>query len=138
MFLQPQHFQQQDRFLSRVIDARANALHAYPWGFHSLVIDESALHQGKVALTSAAGIFRDGTRFAFPMDDSAPPAIDLPKDVRDERVVLAITMSRPGVAESDVEEASRSMPPRYHATDLDVADCHATSCLLYTSDAADE
>jgi type VI secretion system protein ImpJ len=127
MFLQPQHFQQQDRFLARVIDARANALHAYPWGFHSLVIDESSLHQGKLALTSASGIFRDGTRFSFPMDDSAPMAIDVPKDVRDERIVLAITMSRPGVAESDVEEASRSMPFRYHATDLEVADCHATS-----------
>jgi type VI secretion system protein ImpJ len=41
--------------------------------------------------------------------------------------VLAVPLARPGVAESDVESAESSMPPRYRAADLDVADSHAAS-----------
>ena len=127
MFLQPQHFQQQDRHINRGVDNRLRLSSPYPWGFHALTIDEAALHQGKLALTQAAGVFRDGTAFSLPDEDPAPLAIDVPVDVRDERVVLAIALARPGVAESDVEAASSSMPTRFTAMDVDVADCHAAS-----------
>ncbi len=127
MFLQPQHFQQQDRHINRGVDSRFRLSTPYPWGFHSLSIDEAALHQGKLALTKATGVFRDGTAFSMPDEDPTPLAIDVPADVRDERVVLAVALSRPGVAESDVEAASSSMPTRFKAIDLDVADCHAAS-----------
>ena len=127
MFLQPQHFQQQDRHINRGVDARFRLSIAYPWGFCNLSIDEAALQQGKLALTHASGVFRDGTPFSLPSDDPAPLAIDVPSDVRDERVVLAVSLTRPGVAESDVEDASSSMPARFHAIDVDVADCNAAS-----------
>lgn len=127
MFLQPQHFQQQDRYVTRSIDARLRLSVAYAWGFHSLALDEAALHQGKLALSQATGVFRDGTPFALPMDDPAPLAIDVAADVRDQRVVLALALVRPGVAESDVEDASAAMPARFHATEMDVADSHAAS-----------
>lgn len=127
MFLQPQHFQQQDRHINRGMDTRFRLSNPYPWGFHALSIDEAALHQGKLALTQATGVFRDGTAFSMPDEDPTPLAIDVPADVRDERVVLAIALARPGVAESDVEAASSSMPARFHAIDVDVADCHAAN-----------
>ncbi len=127
MFLQPQHFQQQDRYVSRTIDGRFRMSVPYGWGFFSLAIDEAALHQGKLALTQASGVFRDGTPFSLPADDPAPLAIDIPGDVRDERVVLALALLRPGVAESDVEDVSASMPARFQATELEVADSHAAS-----------
>jgi type VI secretion system protein ImpJ len=72
-------------------------------------------------------VLPDGTPFAIPARDPAPPAIDIPADARDETVLLALAMARPGVADSDVEEASASMPPRFHAVDVDVADSHAAS-----------
>ena len=31
MFLQPQHFQQQDRYVTRSLDARLRQSVAYPW-----------------------------------------------------------------------------------------------------------
>lgn len=127
MFLQPQHFQQQDRYATRAMDTRLRLTQSYAWGFHTLALDEAALHQGKLALTQASGVFRDGTPFSLPADDPAPLAIDIGGDVRDERVVLAIALSRPGVAESDVEEVSASMPARFHATEVEVADSHAAS-----------
>ena len=104
MFLQPQHFQQQDRYVTRAIDARFRQSVGYAWGFHSLTLDEPALLQGKLALTGATGVFGDGTAFSFPSDDPAPLGMEIPSDVRDEVVVLALALNRPGVAESDVEE----------------------------------
>jgi type VI secretion system protein ImpJ len=127
MFLQPQHFQQNDRYLSRLLDARVAPALGHGWGFSSLAIDEAALLQGKLSVLSAQGVLPDGTPFSVPAHDAAPPALDVPPDVRDEAVLLVVALSRPGVAESDVEDASTSMPPRFHAVDIEVADSHALS-----------
>lgn len=127
MFLQPQHFQQQDRYLTRLVESRLHQSVGHSWGFGSLSIDEAALQQGKLALTGAAGAFRDGTPFAVPGDDPAPVAIDVPRDARGERVLLGVALNRPGVVESDVEERAASMPARYQACEIDVADANAAS-----------
>lgn len=127
MFLQPQHFQQQDRYVARQIDGRIHAALPWAWGFSSLQIDEAALLQGRVALPSARGILPDGLVFAIPGDDPAPLAYEVPADARDQVLVLALPLSRPGVAESDVEAADGAMPPRFRALDLDAADIHAAS-----------
>ncbi len=127
MFLQPQHFQQQDRYLTRLLDGRIAPAAPYGWGFSSLVLDEPALLQGKLALTSAHGVLPDGTPFSIPTHDAAPPALDIPPDARDEMVLLAVALARPGVAESDVEDATPAMPPRFHASEVEVSDSHALS-----------
>ncbi len=127
MFLQPQHFQQQDRFVSRQVDGRTAATIAWPWGFVALQIDDAALLQGRILVSTARGVLPDGLAFAIPNDDPAPPAFEVPPDVRDQLVVLAVPQSRAGVAESDVEAAAGSMPPRFRVADVDVADIHASS-----------
>lgn len=127
MFLQPQHFQQHDRFLAHSLGARIGAAFGHGWGFTQLTLDEAALLQGKIAVAAAQGVLPDGTPFSIPAHDPAPPALDVPADARDELVVLAVAMARPGVAESDVEDSSPAMPPRFHASEVEVADSHATS-----------
>ncbi|CAD5369290.1 Type VI secretion protein [Rubrivivax sp. A210] len=127
LFLQPQHFQQQDRFIGRQVEGRIGSACAWPWGFLALQIDDAALLQGRIMLSSARGVLPDGLAFAIPSDDAAPPAFDVPADVRDQLVVLAVPQSRPGVTESDVESAEGSMPPRWRVADVDVADIHASS-----------
>jgi type VI secretion system protein ImpJ len=127
MFLQPQHFQQQDRYVARQLEGRFSAAGPWAWGFVALQVDEPALLQGRVAISGARGVLPDGVAFAVPGDDPAPPAFEVPSDVRDQIVVLAVPMSRPGVPESDVEASDGSMPPRFRASDIDVADSHAAS-----------
>lgn len=127
MFLQPQHFQQQDRFVARQLDSRFAAGQAWPWGFSSLQVDDAALLQGKVMITAARGVMPDGLAFAVPADDPAPPAFDVPADARDQVVVLAVPQARPGVTESDVEGGETAMPPRWRVADIEAADVHATS-----------
>ena len=127
MFLQPQHFQQQDRFVGRQVEGRIGAACAWPWGFLALQVDDAALLQGRIMVTSSRGVLPDGLAFSIPNDDAAPPAFEVPADARDQIVVLAVPQARPGVTESDVEAADGSMPPRWRVSDVDVADVHAAS-----------
>ena len=127
MFLQPQHFQQQDRYVGRQLEGRLSSSTPWPWGFFSFQVDDAALLQGRIAVNSARGVLPDGLAFSVPGDDPAPPAFEVPADARDQVVVLAVPMARPGVAESDVEAVETAMPPRYRASHVDVADSHAAS-----------
>ncbi|MEO7009208.1 MAG: type VI secretion system baseplate subunit TssK, partial [Caldimonas sp.] len=122
MFLQPQHFQQHDRYAEYRLRQRLVATVGYPWGYVSVTIDDAALAIGKLSLSSAHGVMPDGTAFSIPGNDAAPAALDVPADVRNERVVLALTLQRPGIVESDAEQAAGSMGPRYHVAEVNVGD----------------
>ena len=50
MFLRPQHFQQQERYLEFFSHARALSAEPYFWGFRELLLDLEALALGKIAL----------------------------------------------------------------------------------------
>ena len=122
MFLQPQHLQQHDRHLERLVEGRTRPLAGHAWGFVSLVIDEAALALGKVALVRAQGLFPDGTPFDFPADDVAPLPLELGADVRDELVVLGVPLRRPGSLEADVAGEDASGLTRYVVGELRVPD----------------
>lgn len=127
MFLQPQHFQQQDRFLARQQVGLLAGTCAWPWGFITLQIDDAALLQGRVMVSAARGVLPDGLAFSMPGDDPAPPAFEVPADTRDQLLVLAVSQARPGTTESDVESSDGAMPPRWRVADVEVADIHANS-----------
>jgi len=122
MFLQPQHFQQHDRYLEYQFRQRLLATVGYAWGFSALAIDDAALALGKLALNSAQGILPDGTAFSIPGNDAAPAALDVPSDARNERVVLSVSLQRPGIIESDAEQPAGSMGPRYQVAEVSVGD----------------
>jgi type VI secretion system protein ImpJ len=126
MFLQPQHLQQHDRFLAQQAQMRLAATAPYGWGFLSLTLDSAALSLGKVAITAAQGVMPDGLAFDVPGQDPAPAAFDIPADARDQLVVLAITLQRPGVAETDAESDTGSMPPRFRTAEVEVGDSNAS------------
>ena len=62
MFLRPQHFQQQQRYIEHFIEGRYGPLAAFGWGLSELRIDRDQLTAGKIAISSAIGILPDGTR----------------------------------------------------------------------------
>ena len=122
MFLQPQHFQQHDRFTEYQLRQRLAATLGHAWGFTSVAVDDAALAIGKLSINSAQGVLPDGTAFSIPGNDAAPAAIDIPADARNERVVLALVLQRPGIVESDAEQAAGAMGPRYTVAEVDVGD----------------
>ncbi len=82
MFLSPQHFQQQERYLKSYIHKLASMLDPDRVGFAQLHIDTDQLKAGKICLRTARGLFPDGTPFALEEDiirdiQGAPPGLIL-------------------------------------------------------------
>ena len=113
MFLEPQHFQQQDRYFERVIDARARAISGYGWGFEALRLDETVLALGKIAIASARGVLPDGTPFDIPGTDPAPDPIDIPMELKDRTVLLAVPLRRAGGVDASLDASNVDPLSRY-------------------------
>lgn len=99
LFLQAQHFQQQDRYFERFVEARCHALAPHSWGFTEIELERDLLSIGKFALRRAAGVFPDGTPFRMPDDDPLPPPLDVNAQARDQIVYLAVPLRRPDLQE---------------------------------------
>src|SRR5688572_7288184 len=104
LFLQPQHFQQQDRYFERYIETRCQALTTHSWGFTAIELERDFLGIGKFGLRRAAGVFPDGTPFRMPDDHPLPPPIDIGANARDQIIHLAVPLRRSDAL--DVERAA--------------------------------
>lgn len=113
LFLSPQHFQQQERYLERYIDGKCSVGGSYAWGFQEFDVDMQLLKLGKISVIRAKGIFPDGTPFCFPDVDAAPAIIDIPENTHGSVVYLAIPLRRPGAV--DVSEAESQSVSRYYS-----------------------
>jgi type VI secretion system protein ImpJ len=103
LFLLPQHFQQQERYIERYVEARCQALVPHSWGFTEIEFEPDLLSIGKVALRRVAGVFPDGTPFRMPDDDPLPKPLDVGTDVRDQLLYLALPLRRSGELDVDRE-----------------------------------
>jgi type VI secretion system protein ImpJ len=129
MFLQPQHFQQQERYFERMLEGRVAPVAQYGWGFATLDLDESLLGMGRVSLARARGVFPDGTPFAVPGTDSPPLPLEIPTDARGEAVVLALPLRRPGAEECDLANSDEAGLTRYAVAETDATDVNTGSNL---------
>jgi type VI secretion system protein ImpJ len=66
MFLRPQHFQAQDRFIDAQLRARVDSSRPWAWGFTQVIVDEDLAKLGKFGVVRASGVMPDGTPFRFP------------------------------------------------------------------------
>ncbi|MCO7514357.1 type VI secretion system baseplate subunit TssK [Pseudomonas guariconensis] len=124
MFITTQHFQQHDRYLENLIDARSRPLSAAAWGFSELLIDQGLLAQGKLAILSARGLLPDGTPFDIPRDDLPPPPLEIPDDLRDGVIHLGLPLKRAG-ARDTVDDGQALDGARYVSRVSEVRDDNA-------------
>lgn len=106
LFLQPQHFQQQERYLERFVETRCHPLVPHGWGFTDIDFERDFLSIGKAGLRRVSGIFPDGTPFRLPDDDPLPKPIDIGPDVRDQILYLAVPLRRSGELDIDRDAGS--------------------------------
>lgn len=121
MFLNPQHFQQQDRYLERYVDGRSLAFGAYSWGVKELELDQQLLNLGKVSILRARGVLPDGTPFSFPDSDDPPPVIEIPENTKATTVYLAVPVRRPGGVDVLPREGNQGLA-RYYSVEQNVRD----------------
>lgn len=124
MFLNPQHFQQQDRYFERFVAGRCAAYGAYGWGFSEFEIDQQLLPLGKFALLRARGVFPDGTPFSFPDVDETPPVLDIPESTHNSIVYIGVPLRRSGAVEVQPEDSNRGLA-RFYMREMSVRDVSA-------------
>ncbi|WP_138516779.1 type VI secretion system baseplate subunit TssK [Limnobacter alexandrii] len=90
LFLQPQHFQQQERHFEHEVHIRTSHFNSYCHGFHELKLDQDLLLAGKISILKASGYFPDGSYFSIPDQDPAPPCLDLSSEGKDSKIFLAL------------------------------------------------
>jgi type VI secretion system protein ImpJ len=121
MFLNPQHFQQQERFFERLVEGKCSAYGAYGWGMHEFEVDQQLLSLGKISIIRAKGVFPDGTPFSFPDVDSPPPVFEVPENTHNRIVYLCIPVKRPGAVDVVAEESTQGLA-RYYAYEQEIRD----------------
>src|SRR5262245_25818173 len=126
LFLQPQHFQQQERYVERFVETRCRPLVPHAWGFTEIEFERDLLAIGKVALRRVAGVFPDGTPFQLPDDDPLPAPIDIGTDVRGQILYLAVPLRRPGESEA-VRDGSVDDLARHDIRQVPASDSSATA-----------
>lgn len=124
LFIQPQHFQQQERYVEDLIAHRATHLGKYFWGCCRLKIDLGLLTLGKMAVLECAGVFSDGTVFDVPITDESPLPLEVPTGIHDTVVYLAIPLRRAGCPDVGMKNSTDTY--RYHVGVANVSDNNST------------
>lgn len=90
LFLHPQLFQQQERYLEHFAHVRALPGQPFFWGFSELEIDGDSLPLGKIALRTARGLFQDGTPFETPGHAPLPDPLRIGPEQTGQLIYLAL------------------------------------------------
>ncbi len=121
MFLNPHHFQQQERYLEKYIQGKCSAMGAYAWGINQLDLDQDLLKLGKISLIRSSGIFPDGTPFSFPDHNDRPDVFEVPENTTNQIVYLAIPVKRPGALEILSNDETQGLA-RYYSSKQAIRD----------------
>lgn len=97
LFLQPQHFQQSERFLLSSVQSRFSAYHQFYYGFTNYEINTDALANSTFTLTLARGVLPDGTYFSIPETGAAPHARSFTEHFSHDQMSLDVFLALPQV-----------------------------------------
>lgn len=123
LFLRPQHFQHQERFLEWLQGTRLQQLFAFGWGFTELTLDTALLRGGKLAVKTGLGVLPDGTPFELPSTAAPLAPLDVPVNARDSVVHLYALLQRPDAKAVALDaDTARARRTRYQAIDAMLAD----------------
>jgi type VI secretion system protein ImpJ len=126
LFLRPQHFQQQERFLETYVEGRVAALRSHSWGFTEVEIERDLLAIGKLGLRRARGVFPDGTPFTMPENEPLPAPLEISLQMRDQVVFLAVPLRKSGALLSTRQSNGVELT-RYRSRDYETRDVTSDS-----------
>ena len=89
LLIKPQHLQQQDRWVERLVAGRVDGLCAWGWGLRALSIDRDLLGLGKIAVQVISAVLPDGTAIDLPTLGEPPAPRTPPSAMRDALVKIA-------------------------------------------------
>ena len=124
LFVRPQHFQQETRFVEHHLHQRLGTMMEFAYGFTDLEINAEYLSFGKIALVRASGVMPDGTAFDIPgtAASMAPLTVDDVSAVG-QIVHLALPLRSDGALEMQWPTAQAAR--RYRVDTIDARDTHS-------------
>lgn len=124
LFVRPQHFQQETRFVEHHLHQRLSAMAEFAYGFTELEISAEYLSFGKIGLVRASGVMPDGTVFNIPgaAAPMSPLAVDDVSAVG-QVVHLALPLRSDGALEMQWPPANAAR--RYRVDTVDSRDTHS-------------
>lgn len=128
LFITPQHFQQADLYHEAQVAERIAVTRPFPWGVHSMEIDQETLTGGSFRLLSFRGLFPSGASVRAPDFDPTPPSVDVAEafDPRSDTldIYLGLPLRRTGWPNTDLSEGTEEgkEEARYRAKTVQVAD----------------
>ncbi|WP_027013770.1 type VI secretion system baseplate subunit TssK [Comamonas composti] len=125
LFLRPQLFQQQERYLEYYAHKRCLPLSSFFWGFSHLRIDPESLGLGKIVLASVSGIFPDGTPFDVPGQTPPPPPLTLQHEHLGQTIYLALSIRAPNSEETTFDAQATGSTARYVAYETELRDANS-------------
>ncbi len=100
LFIKPQHFQQQQRYLEHVIDERVKSAGHFLYGTTELSLNLEYLSFGRIAIERAKGVMPDGSVFNIPQNDVLPEPLDIvDSSLVNQIVYLAIPLNSDSIIE---------------------------------------
>ncbi|APW38295.1 type VI secretion system-associated protein [Rhodoferax koreense] len=127
LFLRPQLFQQQERYLEHFAHRRAAALTPFFWGFSQYAIDSESLSLGKVVLARGTGIFADGTPFDTPGQTPPPAPLTIRPEHVEQTIHLAVPIRTPHGEETSFDEPGQAEASlaRFNVFDTELRDANS-------------
>ena len=127
MFLQPQHFQQAERYLLDVLGSHAQTYVPHGYGFTGLTVDVDGLANGLFGVTLCTGILPDSTVVSMPQKDRIPAprsfAEQFGHDVQSLDVYVGVPVAVEGRTNVSAGAAQLGgISPRYRSRTVSVAD----------------
>ncbi len=125
MFLQPHHFQQNERFLLDSLQMRFKAQNTYCAGFTEIVVDPDAIGSNLISITRARGVLPDGVAFDVPLKGPLPIPRSFVDHFTPERQSLDVFMALPYVIEGKPDVASvqsEGQNTRFSGKEISVTD----------------
>ncbi len=88
MFMKPQHFQQFERYLTKLGTMQDTYISPLYWGIQSLAVNTNLLSMGKIGITEAKGVLQDRTPFELPISADLPEVREVDSSITDTVVYL--------------------------------------------------
>lgn len=124
LFIRPQLFQQQERYLEWFSHRRAAPLSPFFWGFSQLDIDIESLSLGKLVLARCAGVFPDGTPFQAPGHAALPAPLAISDEHIQQTIYLGLPIRAPNSEETTFENAPGSLA-RFNVFESELRDSNS-------------
>ncbi|MDR0556799.1 MAG: type VI secretion system baseplate subunit TssK [Treponema sp.] len=109
LFLQPHHFQYQQRTVAEYARLNRSFFLPYPWGFLNLEFDPEALKGGRVAVKRFSAVMEDGLELSMPGNCILKP-LDLSDALRNNPTGLTVYAASPHWSEFEANMADEDAP----------------------------